>query len=378
MYTDFSKQEQKIVEDFQEFAKEFIAPYAKDIDENGKFPKEVINSFRKHGWLGLSVSKEFGGKGASIILSSAIVCEIAKVSPSVALIFNMHLSGVSGYLLEKEKFANLLKDVANGKHLSSVAFSEEGSRGHIWHPVSKVKEEGDFVMLNAKKSFVTSANFLDGFVASSKSVNSSDDKLDTITYLVLKSDNGVSVHGSWKSLGMRGNDSTKITLLNCKIPKTREICKGTQKISLWVQTGFAVVSLGICKTIVEITKNHIQNSYNEATKSGLFDSEVARSRLGKMQLLCETYDGFLTNSLKKIEKNGVSEILLSFKVKTAGAEISKEIANLAMQVCGGVGYSKSLPLERFFRDAYSASIMGPTSDAVYDFIAKNMCEKPMF
>jgi alkylation response protein AidB-like acyl-CoA dehydrogenase len=107
----------------------------------------------------------------------------------------------------------LLRDAAAGRHLSTLAFSEKGSRSHFWAPVSRAQTDGAGVRLNASKSFVTSAGHADGYVASTLATGATT-PIESTIYLVLGGDAGVFVSGTWRGLGMRGNASAPMTLDN--------------------------------------------------------------------------------------------------------------------------------------------------------------------
>ena len=102
-----------------------------------RFPREAIEAFGAAGFLGLMVPAEFGGMGQGPRVAAAVIEELAQADASAAMVLMMHLSGVNCLLAEPEKFAEPLRAAAAGKHLSTLAFSERGSRSQFWAPVSK-------------------------------------------------------------------------------------------------------------------------------------------------------------------------------------------------------------------------------------------------
>src|SRR5262245_11094455 len=141
-----------------------VAANAADVDEKARFPSESVKALGEAGLLGLLVPADLGGMGQGLRTLAAVVDEIAQRCASTAMVFMMHQCGVNCYLADPAKFAGVLRDVAAGKHLSTLAFSEKGSRSQFWAPVSKAVGSGAGVQLSAEKSWVTSACVADGIV----------------------------------------------------------------------------------------------------------------------------------------------------------------------------------------------------------------------
>ena len=143
-------------------------------------------------------------------VAAAVVDDIAQRCASTAMVTMMHYAGVNCYLANPERFADILRAAAEGKHLSTLAFSEKGSRSQFWAPVSQAvpTSDGKGVVYNAEKSWVPSAGYADGIVCSA----GSEDGESVTAYLVLKNDPGLTISGGWNSLGMRGNQSNPMTM----------------------------------------------------------------------------------------------------------------------------------------------------------------------
>jgi alkylation response protein AidB-like acyl-CoA dehydrogenase len=120
------------------------------------------------------------------------------------MVYLMHLCGIACYAASPGKSEPYLRAAARGRHPSTLAFSEQGSRSHFWAPVSRAVAVNGAVRISAKKSFVTSAGHADGYAVSTLAVDAVQPVESTI-YLVLRDDQGVSVSGAWHGLGMRGN-----------------------------------------------------------------------------------------------------------------------------------------------------------------------------
>src|SRR5690348_4537468 len=130
-------EQQKIVDNVKKVADEAIGPKAADIDQNGSFPRAGVTALGQAGLLGLTVPKEFGGMGEGMRTMAAALDEVAQRCASTAMVYLMHICGVACYVAKPEVAGQHLRDSAAGKHLSTLAWSEKGSRSHFWAPISQ-------------------------------------------------------------------------------------------------------------------------------------------------------------------------------------------------------------------------------------------------
>src|SRR3954469_2596701 len=199
------------IEDLRRVADEQIAPYAADVDEKARFPREALDALAQAGWLGLTIPTDYGGQGQGMRVACATLDEITQRCASTAMVYLMHLCGCACYTADAGGHEDTLRQVANGTHLSTLAWSERGSRSHFWAPVSQATQHNGTVSITAEKSWVTSAGHADGYVVSTRAPDAAQ-PLDTTLYLVLRDDLGLQVSGPWAALGMRGNASAPMRL----------------------------------------------------------------------------------------------------------------------------------------------------------------------
>ena len=170
---------------------------------------------------------------------------VAQRCPSTAMVYLMHLCGVACYAAAPDKTAPLLEAAAAGRHLSTLAFSEKGSRSHFWAPVSRASGSGNgAVSISAQKSFVTSAGHADGYVVSTLSAGATQ-PLESSIYLVLKDDAGVTVSGAWRGLGLRGNASAPMTLSNVSVGADRALTADGKGLDMMLGVVLPLVPGGI-------------------------------------------------------------------------------------------------------------------------------------
>ncbi|HVC34972.1 MAG TPA: acyl-CoA dehydrogenase family protein [Chloroflexota bacterium] len=373
-----------IVERARQIAEREIGPRADRVDAEGVFPTESIEALAKEGFLGLTVSPDHGGMGQGLRVTSAVLDEIAQRCASTAMIYLMHLCGVACYSAAAEKTASLLRAAARGDHLSTLAWSERGSRSHFWAPVSQAVAQNGQVAISAEKSWVTSAGHADGYVVSTR-WNEAREPLETMLYLVLREDAGLSVAGPWSALGMRGNASAPMRLANVAVGEDRALSTAGQGFAMMLgvvlpvfQLGNAAVGIGLAEAAVQATQRHLTGSRFEHLGSKLADLPTLRARLAEMRIATDQARAHLVAVIDAVENPGPTTTLLVLEVKAAASEAAVRVTDLGMRACGGAAFSKHLGLERYFRDARAAIVMAPTSDQAYDFIGRALCGMELF
>jgi alkylation response protein AidB-like acyl-CoA dehydrogenase len=379
-----NEEQTAVIEEVRRVADESIAPDADDVDARGRFPREAVDALAEAGLLGLTIPVEYGGMGQSIRVACAALDEIAQRCASTAMIYLMHVCGCSCYIARPQAVEETLRRVARGEHLSTLAWSEKGSRSHFWAPVNQAAQNNGHVVLNAEKSWVTSAGEAEGYVVSSRTAGR-EEPTDTLLYLLLKEDEGFTVSDRWNGLGMRGNASAPMTLENCEIPAERALCEpnegfGTmlEVVLPWFNLGNAAVSVGIAEAATSSTRSHLTAARLEHLGSRLCDLPNLRARLARMCVETDRARAHLVGVIDAVEDPGPNTVLLVLASKVAAAETAREVAEIGMQACGGAAFSRHLSVERNFRDVHAASVMAPTSDVLYDFIGRALCGMDLF
>ena len=194
-------------------AGEVLAPNAADVDTQGRFPDEGLKALADAGLYGLCLPKEAGGKGEGMRAFAGVVEELAAACASTAMIYVMHVSAAqaianSSVLSEREVIS---REIAAGKHLTTLAFSERGSRSQFWMPVSRLEQQNGHYVTSAVKSWVTSARHADSYVSTAQKPNATS-PLESTVYLVRTNTDGVRVTSVFNGLGLRGNDSAPVSL----------------------------------------------------------------------------------------------------------------------------------------------------------------------
>jgi alkylation response protein AidB-like acyl-CoA dehydrogenase len=374
----------RIVQRVAAIADESIAPHAARVDNDRAFPQESIAALGQAGLLGLTVPRTSGGMGQGVRTMAAALDEVAQRCSSTAMIYLMHMCGVACYVAASAKTCSQLQAAARGEHLSTLAFSERGSRSHFWAPVSRAAQMNGTVRLTAQKSFVTSAGHADGYVVSTLAVDAKQPMQSTL-YLVLRGDQGLKVSGVWQGLGMRGNASAPMTLEDVTVGPDRELTTPGKGLDLMLggvlplfQVGTAAIALGIAEAAVRATARHLTTTRFDHMNSSLAEMPNLRARLAQMRIETDRARAHLVSALESIEVPRPATQLLVLEVKAAATEAAVAVTELAMRTCGGAAFGGAYNLERLFRDARAPIVMAPTSDQAYDLIGRALCGLELF
>lgn len=377
-----------IIDRVCEIARSSIAPHTFETDANATFPKASIQALADAGFFGLTLPQHVGGMAQPPRVFTAVVEEIAQACGSTAMIYVMHISATQGILNSKTlgNRENLLRDIASGKHLTTLAFSERGSRSQFWAPVSKLtaNESGDSFTTNAIKSWITSASHASSYVSSAQKPGA-ESPMEVTVYLTRPNTKGVEIGTGFNGLGLRGNDSVPVTFNQMPVAKSDVMTEQGEGTSLmlevllpWFAIGTAAMANGLCRAAVSATAAHLSATGFEHTNSQLRDLPNLRSRLADMSVRTEQSRALLTHTAGSMESPTEMTPLYVLQSRLAAIEAAVDVTDLAMKACGGAAFSRHLGIERLFRDARAGWIMAPTADHLRDFIGRALTGMPIF
>jgi alkylation response protein AidB-like acyl-CoA dehydrogenase len=372
----------------REITQKSIAPVASKNDRERQFNTEAIKALGEAGLLGLLVPTTQGGKGQGPRQFADVVATIAEADPSVAMVYVMHVCGTACIVSapQTETTKAVLKDIVAGKHLTTLAFSEAGSRSHFWAPVSKAQKTPHGVKLDASKSWVTSATHADSFVASALAPDGKG-PTDSTLYLVRKGQKGLSVAGSFEGLGLTGNDSAPMKLEGVEIAEDARLTPDGTGFKAMLEVvlplfnlGSAALALGICRATVAATVAHLKNAKFEHLGSASLGEALPnlRAQLANMQNDADGLAARIDDVIKHLETPGDLTVLRVLQSKAVAGDVAIKVTSEAMRTCGGAAFSKHTSIERFFRDAHAGAVMAPTVDVLKEFIGKALLGIPLF
>ncbi len=369
-----------------EVAREVLAVHAADVDQHAAWPEESVAALREAGLLGLTLLPRVGGAEQGPRVFAAVTRVLAEQCASTAMIFLMHVCGTQ-VIAAADAFAErdrVLRDIAAGRHLTTLAFSEKGSRSHFWAPVSRAVRAGDGDRVTAQKSWVTSAGHADSYVVSCGAAGRAEATTSTLYYVPTDAA-GLATAGAWNGLGLRGNASAPMTLENVLVSAAHRLSADGDGFNVmlgtvlpWFQIGSAAVALGIARAAVDGTRRHLLSARLEHLGQSLASIAILRARLARMQILVDAQAAFLDRVALLMETADQGALVAVLESKAAAADVALEVTDLAMRSCGGAAFSRHLAVERHFRDARAAAVMAPTTDALHDFIGRALLGMPLF
>jgi alkylation response protein AidB-like acyl-CoA dehydrogenase len=379
----------KAILDAREIASRVVAPAAGQNDKAGRFSTEAIASLGGAGLLGLMLPISAGGSGLGPRTFASVMEVLAEADASVAMVYLMHTLGAAVVATARPNaapaVAAILEDIAAGRHLCTLAFSEAGSRSHFWAPVSRARRDGQTIHISAKKSWVTSAGYTQSYVVSSLAPEGAD-PTDSTLYFVPANTRGVSVSGTWDGLGLRANASAPLVLDHCEIPDNYQLTDDGAGFQAMLNVvlplfnlGTSIVALGLCRAAVAATTAHLKNAKFEHLGQSLGEAlPTLRAHLATMQIDTDGLAARIDDLIDHLEKPRETTMLRVLETKAAAGDVSIAVTSTAMRVCGGAAFSKHLGIERLFRDAHAGAVMAPTGDVLRELIARAMLGMPLF
>lgn len=361
-----------------------IADGADAADTDRKFPKRSIDALADAGLLGLTLSPEVGGLGATPLEFVDAVGKVAAQCGSTSMIYLMHLSAANLVAAAPPIGGEqLLADLAAGTRLTTLAFSEKGSRSHFWAPVSKATRTDAGVHIDAQKSWVTSASEADLYVATTLSPEA-EGPTESNLYLIDRVAAGVEVAAGFDGLGMRANDSAPVHL---DVDVDDDARVGDEKAGFglmmsvvlpWFSLGNAAVTLGLARSTIERAIQHASGAGFEHLGSTLADLPTIRAYLAKSWADLTAHEAMLRETARSVGSPDDGTMLAVLTTKAACNEAALRITETALRVTGGAGFSKQVGIDRPYRDARAGFVMAPTSDALFDFAGRALCGLDLF
>lgn len=361
--------------------KDVVAPQAQETDRTGEFPRTSVDALAKAGILGLLSSTDVGGRGGSLADAADVIEKLASTCGSTAMVVLMHYAATA--IIEAHAPEEVRRAVAAGEHLSTLAFSEAGSRSHFWAPMSTATSDGNGkVELNANKSWITAAGEADSYIWSSKPVAA--DGPMTLWFVPSGSD-GLTVRGKFDGLGLRGNASNPVAGEGVEVPKNAMLGADGAGLDIALETALpyflilnAAFSLGLMQALIAEAGAHLMNTRLKHLDQSLAEQEHHRTRFARLLTKTDEVRAFLQDTLQALGSGRADAMLRVLQVKAVAAEAASEVADGVMRLCGGSAFRKELGVERRFRDSLAARVMAPTTEALRDFVGRAALGLPLF
>jgi alkylation response protein AidB-like acyl-CoA dehydrogenase len=376
----------------RELAQRF-APRAAAYDRTGQFPVANFEDLKDAGLLGILVPREQGGLGADYLTYTRAIEQLAIGDASTALAFNMHnivigslatleLSGIEGHRGKKMHDFQLWAFDETVRHRK--LFATASSEPEVGPRLSKIRTsyrrvEGGY-LLNGVKSFVSMGGYADYCLMAARN-EASTDEVPAISYLVVERGNpGVRIEEVWDTLGMRATASNTMYLTNCFVPLNRlfllegmALYKSTREPH-WLIGAYNGVYLGLGTAIFEFVKSYLLKRKIAGTQEPLAHDPLVQHRVGELYVALEAARAVTYDAARLVTEapGSTSANVAIHRAKYMVGELGPWMASEAIRLCGGSTIFKSMPLERYYRDARCGGLMPAKSDDCLSYVGKAM------
>jgi alkylation response protein AidB-like acyl-CoA dehydrogenase len=374
-------EEQKTIRDLaREFARNEIAPIAARIDETGEFPRATVKKMGELGFMGIEVPTEYGGAGLDTISYVLAMEEISQVCASHGTIMSVNNSlvcyGLNQFGTAKQK-QEFLAPVASGKALGAYSLTEPQSGSDAGNMRTlAAKDDGEYV-INGHKSWVTSGPVAD-YVLLFAMVHPEKKHRGTAAFIADTKLPGFTAGKTEPKLGIRASATCEIHYDNYRLPESNRLGEEGEgfKIAMTVldagRIGIAAQALGIAEAAFEASSEYARQREAFGAKIGEFES--IQWMIADMSTKIEATRALIYNAaLKKMRHERFTRE--ASMAKLYASETAMWVTTKAIQVHGGMGYSKELPIERYFRDAKVTEIYEGTSEIQRLVIARDTLDR---
>lgn len=367
----FTEEHEMIRQAAREFAQREITPIAAEFDESGDFPFETIMKMGEMGFMGIEVPEEYGGAGMDTLAYVLALEEICKADAAHGIIMSVNNSlycfGIQkfGSEYQKQKF---IPPVASGKSVGAYSLTEPMAGSDAGSIRCQAVREGDHYILNGRKSWVTSGPVADYIVVFTMTEPDKKNKGIT-TFVIDKNLPGFSVGKKEPKLGIRASATSEILFEDCRVPLENRLGEEGEgfKIAMTVldagRIGVATQALGISGAAYEASLNYAKE--REAFDKKIGEFQGISFKLADMKTKLEASRLLVYNAAMAKERSKTTGERFSLEASIAklfSSEACMFISHAAIQIHGGIGYSKELPIERYFRDAKITEIYEGTSE----------------
>lgn len=374
---DYSETQKMVAASAREFAEQYIRPHIMEWDEAQTFPVEVFKKAGEMGFMGIFVPESLGGSGLGYHEYVAIVEEISKVDPSIGLSVAAHNSLCTNHILsfgnedQKEKW---IPKLATAEYIGAWGLTEHNTGSDAGGMATTAKQDGDGWVLNGSKNFITHGKSGDIAVVVARTGEKGDSRGMT-AFVVEKGTKGFTSGKKEDKLGMRASETAELVFSNCRIPDANrlgEVGDGfiqAMKILDGGRISIGALALGIAKGAYEAALKYSKERHQFGKPISAFQG--ISFKLADMATEIEASE-LLLHKAAFLKNEGRPVTKVSAMAKMYASEVCVKVANEAVQIHGGYGYTKDFPVEKFYRDSKLCTIGEGTTEIQKVVIAKNI------
>ncbi len=377
MDLSLSDEERELREAARRFVRKEVAPIADRMDREDYFPVDVFRRLGEQGFLGITVPTEYGGLGQSYLTQVLILEEIARASPALALSVGAHSNLFADNLARNGSEAQrgaALPAIVRGDAVGALALTEPDAGSDAVSLRTRAERSGDHYVLNGSKQFITNGPVADWLLVYAKTAPTRG-RRGISAFLVARDAPGFSVAKSLDKMGMRGSPTGELSFQDCRVPADQLV--GTENGGVAVMmSGLNIeravlggIPLGILAECLDRSLEYARTREQFGQKIGHF--ELIQQKLADMYTDLEAARGLVYAALDAVGRD-LRSSRASAAALTFASEASTRHALAAIQIHGGYGYMRDLPLERLARDAKLLEIGAGTSEIRRLIVAREL------
>ncbi|OAH58394.1 acyl-CoA dehydrogenase [Domibacillus aminovorans] len=372
-----------------ELGKNELLPRAAISDQESRYPRESLTKIAEAGFGAATLPTELGGVGKGLTGFAVLAESFAQYCASSTMCWVMHTAATQLMYVagNEEQHKRFIPDVLKGK-VGALAFSEPATGSHFWNVVSTAPRSGNGYLLNADKSFVTSAGEADWYIVATTYPESTND--DKLMFLVTDNNQEGITQYPYNAMGLRGNSSGPMKFRDVYVPAENRL--GTEggmnfhndnTLDPLFLLGTAACWTGIAQGALNAAIDGAKKKVHADTGKSVAGYQVIRHELAKAQITIDSARAMLYRTAEGLDQaiaNGTPLEKCLFPVwqlKTHAADIVIQVTNQALQVSGGRGYLTG-QVEKFLRDGRAGAVMGPTNEILREWIGKSLIDVPWF
>jgi butyryl-CoA dehydrogenase/short/branched chain acyl-CoA dehydrogenase len=374
--TVLSEEELQFQASVRQFAKDRIAPHVRSMDESGVFRKDLLQECFDLGLMSIDVPEEFGGQGGTFFQAILAIEELAKVDPSASVIVDVHNTlfnnAICTWGTPEQKRRILMR--ASKESLASYALSEAGSGSDAFALVTKASEDGDSYILNGRKLWITNAGEAKLFLIFA-TVNPDAGYKGITAFLLERDVPGLTVGKKEDKLGIRASSTCELILDSCRVPKANilgEVGKGYRVAIETLNQG----RIGIGAQMTGLAAGALDHAIAYAQQRKQFGKPISEFQGVQFELAEMAVDveasRLLVYNAARLKDAGKPYVTEAAMAKYFASQVAERVASRAVEVLGGVGFTKDYPVEKLYRDAKIGRIYEGTSNMQRLTIAKQL------
>lgn len=377
MNFEISDTRKAIAHSIQEFAKKHIRPFMMDWDEKQTFPEDLFHKLGEMGYMGVLVPEKYGGSGMDYHEYITVIEEISKVDSSIGLSLAAHNSLCTNHILEfanEEQKQKWLPRLAHGEWIGAWGLTEHNTGSDAGGMSTTAVKDGDHYILNGAKNFITHGISGDIAVVIVRTGEKGDSRGMT-TFVIEKGAPGFSSGKKEDKMGMRASETAELIFDNCRVHKDNilgEVGEGfiqALKVLDGGRISIGALALGISKGSYEAALKYSKE--REQFGRPISDFQAIGFKLADMLTEIEASE-LLLHKAASMKNKGEKIVSISAMAKMYASEVCVRIANEALQIHGGYGYTKDFPVEKFYRDAKLCTIGEGTTEIQKLVISRNI------